>query len=116
MEMTLNALRDSLDVEHLSSLASGESLQKDEVLDVLQHLDIDASEGTRTCKPDVFSILVVLVIVLPDPSPTVCGELFLVESGDFGSLNDLRVDLNLLLAFLFLGLGDVEYELLLLFL
>ena len=47
---------------------------------------------------------------------TVGSELFFVESGDFGGLDDLRVDLNLLLAFLFFWLRDVEHELFFLFL
>lgn len=68
-EMVLDALCDGFNVEHLSRLARCESLKQDEVLDILQHLHIDASKGTSACKPDILSILVVLVVVLPDPGP-----------------------------------------------
>lgn len=47
---------------------------------------------------------------------TIGGKLSLVECGDAGSLYDLGVRLNLLLALLLLGLGEVKYKLLFFFL
>lgn len=114
IEILLNRVGD-LTSGHLCPLIV-ETLEKNEVLNVLQDLAIDASEGCSTRQPEVFPVLIVFVVVLPDPSPTIFLELPLVERFHSGLLDDLRVDLDFLLALLLDGLWDVEDELLFFFL
>ena len=51
------------------SAVLGKALEDDEVLDVLQHLVIHSTKGSRALEPNLLFLLVVLVVILPDPSP-----------------------------------------------
>ena len=61
----IDTLVDTLNVELAGALL--EVLQHDVVLDVLQHLVVDSAQGCCAGQPDILSILVVLVVVLPGP-------------------------------------------------
>ena len=89
-----------------------ESLEKNEILNVVKNLNVDASESSSTSEPEVFSVLVLLVVVLPDPGTSIVEQFSLVEGNNAGGLDDLRVDLDLLLGLLDWLRGQVELELL----
>ena len=44
-----------------------ESLKQQEIFNVLQHLVIDATQGRGSCEPESFAVIIILVVVLPDP-------------------------------------------------
>ena len=109
LEVLLDALVDSLDIEH--SAASFEGLEHDMVLDVFEHLVINPAKSSGTSEPNVFSVLIVLVVVLPDPSATVTIELT-SEKCLYGSLLDnLGIRINLLTLLRVLGWWEVKLEL-----
>ena len=114
-EVFLNSLSDCFNV-HLRS-AGVESLKKKVVFDIFKYLFIDASQSHSSSKPGSLPIVVIAVIVFPDPSSAVGGELALVERLLTGRLDDLWINLDLLLSAAGLnnGLRNVELQLFLLF-
>ena len=67
LQVFLNARNDRFDLQ-LSALV-GETLDHNRILDVLQHLIIDPSQGLGTGKPEVLLLLIILIVILPNPSP-----------------------------------------------
>ena len=66
-EILLDSCCDSLCLQPLAIL--GETLEQDEVLNIFEYLPIDASECGCTCQPRIPTVLVIVVVILPDPGP-----------------------------------------------
>ena len=66
-QVFLNPHCDGLHLQ-LLSIAS-EALDHDCVLNVLQYLVVDSSQGCGPRIPKIFFLLLILIVVLPDPSP-----------------------------------------------
>ena len=94
-EIFLDSLGDGFNVEMLA--ADVESLENDEVFDILENLLVDASKTLSTREPRSFSFLIVLEIVLPNPGSTVSRQLTFIQSDLTGLLDDLRINFLLLL-------------------
>ena len=94
-EIFLDSLGDGLNLERLS--ADVKALENDEVFDIFENLLVNASQTLSTREPRSLSLLIVLEIILPDPSSTVSRQLALEQSDLTGLLNDLRINFLLLL-------------------
>ena len=110
LEVLLDALVDPLDIKH--GAASLEGLQHDVVLNVFEHLVINPAKSSSSSEPNVFSVLIVLVVVLPDPGATVAIELSSEKCLRSSLLDDLRIRLNLFALLRVLGRWEVKLELL----
>ena len=110
LEVLLDALVDPLDIKH--GAASLEGLQHDVVLNVFEHLVINPAKSSSTSEPNIFSVLIVLVVVLPDPGATVAIELSSEKCLRSSLLDDLRIRLNLFALLRVLGRWEVKLELL----